>query len=195
MRTLTYEWLAASPEPETAPMDADSGLGMIGTLFQLFGYLAIILLLFYIAVKWVARSRSRQYGKAGRALTPLGGLPFGPNKSIQVVRLGDRLYIVGVADRITLLDTITDPDEVEAIQQLFEREWTARPNWLPTNWLGRSDRRELSRDVLDEGDQEGAAERSFHELFESKLRGVGSRTKQVEQWLQGQPQEERSKEP
>src|SRR5690625_7175869 len=38
----------------------------------------------------------------------LGGLPLGHNKSIQLVRIGEEVYIIGVGEQINKIDKITD---------------------------------------------------------------------------------------
>ena len=53
--------------------------------------------------------RNRGWG-TNRALRSLGGIPLGQNKSLQVVELSGRVYVVGVGDSITLLDKIDDPE-------------------------------------------------------------------------------------
>ena len=54
--------------------------------------------------------RNRGWG-TNRALRSLGGIPLGQNKSLQVVELSGRVYIVGVGDNITLLDKIDEPED------------------------------------------------------------------------------------
>lgn len=51
-------------------------------------------------------------------LQNLGGIQLGQQKSVQVIRVGDRFFIVGVGDSIQLLDEIRDEAE---IQQLVEK--------------------------------------------------------------------------
>ncbi|MDT2247325.1 flagellar biosynthetic protein FliO [Paenibacillus larvae] len=45
----------------------------------------------------------------------MGGVPLGQNKSIQIVEIGQSLYIVGVGDNIQLLEKVDNPDQVALI--------------------------------------------------------------------------------
>lgn len=77
-------------------------LNLIKTGFALFIVLAII----YILLKFLSK-RSNLFQQV-KVLENLGGISVGQNKSIQIVRVGDKLYLVGVGDNVELLEEITD---------------------------------------------------------------------------------------
>ncbi len=45
----------------------------------------------------------------------LGGQSVGTQKSVQLLQIGNKVYIVGVGDNVQLLQVITDPEEIERI--------------------------------------------------------------------------------
>nr|WP_236702336.1 flagellar biosynthetic protein FliO [Alkalicoccobacillus plakortidis] len=107
-----------------------SGLKMIGALL-------IVIFLLVTLLKFInKRSRSFQESKG---LSLLSGVSLGGNRSIQLVRIGEKLLVIGVSDQVRLLDTIDDPDEIEAIlkKQQPDGEQGGLTQILP--WLKTTD--------------------------------------------------------
>ncbi|GAK10934.1 flagellar biosynthetic protein FliO [Geomicrobium sp. JCM 19039] len=89
---------------------------MWSVLFKLGLALTAVLLIMYVLLKMLGR-KSHHVQSSGM-LQNLGGIQLGQQKSVQVIRVGDRFFIVGVGDSIQLLDEIRDEAE---IQQLVEK--------------------------------------------------------------------------
>lgn len=53
----------------------------------------------------------------------LGGVSVGPQKSVQLIKVGDRILVVGVADNIELLANLDAEQEVESIVNLYEDQF------------------------------------------------------------------------
>ncbi len=85
--------------------------------------LAAVLLLIYYLLKFIQK-RSRLYQQT-RALENLGGISLGANKSVQIVRVGDEFYLIGVGDDVQLLAKIDDPNTLE---ELLKSETNAKEN-------------------------------------------------------------------
>lgn len=87
------------------------------SLLSLFGKLvfalAIIIALIYLFVRFIGK-RTRSFS-TNHSLQNIGGVPLGTNRSIQIVKVGERLLIVGVGDTIQLLKEIDDKKEIELI--------------------------------------------------------------------------------
>lgn len=52
----------------------------------------------------------------------LGGQSVGTQKSVQLLQIGSKLYIVGVGENVQLLQVITDPEEIKEILALYNEK-------------------------------------------------------------------------
>lgn len=87
-----------------------------------FALLLILALLYGILI--ILRRRKKLY-QHSNLLENVGGIPLGPNKSIQIVRVGSSLYLIGVGDNIEMLQEITDEELKTAL--LEEKEEDSLP--------------------------------------------------------------------
>ena len=90
---------------------ADS-LGFFDFFRMIAGFIFVIALL-YMVLRFINK-KSKAYQK-GSAIKNLGGTGLGSNKSIQLVKIGSRIFIVGVGENVQLLAEITDEDDIQAI--------------------------------------------------------------------------------
>jgi len=111
-----------------SPPDFDSGVNIAGSLVWVIVALLIVIGLIVVTIRFLA-GRSRSWG-ANRSLRLLGGVALGQNKSMQVVDIGGRIYIVGVGEDVTLLDKIDDPLQVQDVLRLLEQP--GEPLWEST---------------------------------------------------------------
>lgn len=98
----------------------------------------IIALLFVLSLIYgivlILRKRNRLL-EQNDIIENFGGITVGPNKSIQLIRIGSHVYAVGVGDHVDLMLEITEPEVIEALlekknkgkqpalfSQLFQRE-------------------------------------------------------------------------
>ncbi|MFC4735616.1 flagellar biosynthetic protein FliO [Bacillus daqingensis] len=96
------------------PVNGDNqGSGMFMMTLQLFGGLAAVLALLYFVLKLVNK-KAKNFSST-RGLVNAGGVGIGTNKSVQLVKAGDRLLVLGVGDTVTLLKEITDAEEIEKL--------------------------------------------------------------------------------
>src|SRR5690606_12077301 len=91
--------------------------------------LALVVAVIWVAVagmRWYVR-RMHQGGRRGGlgALEVIETHALGPNRTLHLVRLGDRAVLVGATpERITQLMTVDDPEE---LQRLVERPTEEAP--------------------------------------------------------------------
>lgn len=78
-------------------------------LLQFFGSFLLIIGLLYVVLRVV--SRKTKLFNSGGAFHALGGHSFGNNRSLQMVMVGDTLYILGVGDSVNLIRTIPPGEE------------------------------------------------------------------------------------
>lgn len=80
---------------------------------KLFVALAFIIILIYFVLKLI-NGKNKMFQKAG-ALENLGGIPLGSNKSMQAVRVGDKVYVLGIGDNVELLLEVTEEKTKEEL--------------------------------------------------------------------------------
>lgn len=146
-----------------------------GNLFLVFFSLLFILILIVAVSKYLARKN--RYGLANRAVKLLGGVSLGPNKSLQIVEVGNSLYLIGVGENIQLIDKVDDAEEVEWIKTHMEQ----------APGLGNISFAKL-KSMLQPGsskreDEDEAPGRSFSDIFQQKMTAAGNRSKSVEELL------------
>ncbi|GGM21452.1 hypothetical protein GCM10011351_04180 [Paraliobacillus quinghaiensis] len=99
--------------------EAEPGLGKqsstnpIILFIQIIITLAFIIGLIYILLKFMNK-KNKLFKHAG-TLENVGGISLGTNKSIQMIRIGERFYVVGVGENIELLSEITDEKTIETL--------------------------------------------------------------------------------
>ncbi|MGE7120558.1 flagellar biosynthetic protein FliO [Peribacillus sp. NPDC046944] len=72
-----------------------------------------VVVLLYIVLRFVGK-KSKTYQKAN-SVENLGGTSLGANRSVQLVKVGGRILVVGVGENIQLLKEIDDPKEYEQL--------------------------------------------------------------------------------
>lgn len=99
-------------------LDHDSP-SMLELIIRIIVVLALIIGLIYLLLKLF--NRSGRFNRQGDNLVNLGGLSFGANKSVQMIKVGEKVLLIGVGETISLLTEIED----ESIKQsLIEEEKT-----------------------------------------------------------------------
>lgn len=108
-------YLAGYEEVEPQPTGV-SWLSTIAYVLSLLAVFGIVFLMAYIATKFLGgRFNARISGHGGRVLE---NLPLGPNRSVCIIEMADRVFLLGVTDQsITLLSEIIDPEEIERLRK------------------------------------------------------------------------------
>ncbi|WLV25773.1 flagellar biosynthetic protein FliO [Aciduricibacillus chroicocephali] len=146
---------------QQAKKDVDS-ISPGTSLVKMFLALIVILVLIYGTLKFLS-SRTRSF-QQNRTMQNLGGISVGQNKSVQLVRIGNKLYMIGVGDNVELLQEIEDEDvrqemlrEVndsisggasEMFSNLFAKSPTSSKNKLKINFITELDRLKANRNKL-----------------------------------------------
>ncbi|WP_257985893.1 flagellar biosynthetic protein FliO [Bacillus sp. M6-12] len=96
-------------EPQSAPGTASSaGLTFWDFLRMIFATIFVVALLYFM-LKFINK-KNRAYQKANY-IENLGGTSLGANRSIQLIKVGGRVLVVGVGENIQLLKEIADENE------------------------------------------------------------------------------------
>ena len=97
-----------------------------------------VVALLYFLLRFLGK-KNKTYQKAN-SVENLGGTSLGTNRSIQLIKVGDRILIVGVGENIQLLKEIDNPEEYEKLladyndkleQMIQPKEFAAR---LKNKW-------------------------------------------------------------
>ncbi|QMV40159.1 flagellar biosynthetic protein FliO [Cohnella cholangitidis] len=142
--------------------------------------LGIIIGLIVLVLRFFAK-RNRGWGM-NRSLRSLGGFPLGTNKSMQIVEWNGRIYVLGVGDEVTLLESITEPEVVAALLAEHDSNMAntgpALPEWL-RKWTQRNNPHNDVQSSKETGNQT-----SFEHTLENRLRQLSERRQRVEQLLE-----------
>lgn len=172
-----------------------TGIGdYIGSLFTVLFSLAFIIVLIVLLIKLL--SRKNRLWQANQSIRLLGSTGLGQHKSMQVVEIGNVIYVLGVGEDITVIDRISEPEQVESLLQSFQLDETAFPTpSLPqsvSEWIRK---RRGNRDPLDKvhanSNSIRGEEISFHEMFQSKLEQMPDRQTRVERLWNDDTKEDR----
>lgn len=101
-------------DADTSSDSASVNVGALDYIKVLFALVFVVALLLFVLRFLGKKSKSYQQNAL---IQNLGGHSVGPQKSVQVLQIGGKVYIVGVGDDVQLLDAIENPQEV---RQLIE---------------------------------------------------------------------------
>jgi flagellar protein FliO/FliZ len=104
-------------ENNISDIKTPASVTIIDFIKMLFAFM-FVLLIIYILVKVVKSQRHHYIGT--KYLQNIGGTSLGQNRSIQLVKVGERILLLGVSDTIQLLKEIDDEAEIEKILQEHE---------------------------------------------------------------------------
>ncbi|RKD75360.1 flagellar protein FliO/FliZ [Sinobaca qinghaiensis] len=104
-------------EEEIALVEERSAVMIFG---QMILALAAVITIMYLLLKFINK-RTKKYS-SNQTMQNLGGVPLGQNKSVQLVKVGERLLVVGVGESIQLLKEIEDEEERETLLEQPEPE-------------------------------------------------------------------------
>jgi len=99
---------------ETLTAD-ESNQGMAATIFKMLAALLFVLFLIYAFAKFVNKKTKPFFGNRG--IEAIGGVAVGNQRSVQLVRIGEKILVIGVGESVQLLKEISDQQEVEALLQ------------------------------------------------------------------------------
>lgn len=131
---------------------------------KLIGATAFVIFLLYALLKWLNK-QNRFYERKG-LIQHLGGTSLGTNRTIQIVKVGRRVLVVGVGESIHLLKEITDEQEIE---ELLKQHEARLDSLLDTNvWKSL-------QSLL----QQKTNEPRFRQLFDRELQQLVEKRKQA----------------
>ncbi len=111
------DWLTEdgnAPSQEEKPEEVESAdTNIFFLLLKLVFYTIVVVGLIYLLIRFLSKRQHKLQHHS--VFTPIGGTPLGNNKSVQMVKVGNSLYMLGVGDTVNLLKEISDEEEVQRI--------------------------------------------------------------------------------
>ncbi|RSL32845.1 flagellar biosynthetic protein FliO [Salibacterium salarium] len=142
-------------------------------LFQLVLALAAVIAIMYFLLKFI--NKRTQSFQSQKTMQNLGGVPLGQNKSVQMIKIGDRLLIVGVGDSIRLLKEIEEESEIE---DLLENDSTSDTGWTKKGFS-------MFQGLFNKRKAEKKDSESFQHVLEDQLGEMKDTRKKARRHLKG----------
>ncbi|HLR14543.1 MAG TPA: flagellar biosynthetic protein FliO [Bacillota bacterium] len=133
------------------------------SLVKLVFILALMVGLLYIGVRFFSR-RNRQM-KDLNVLENLGGIPVGQQKSVQLIRVGNAYYLLGVGENVELLKEIDDESIIQELETLGETP--EETNIFATFQRSQQDKKQKN------------SSHSFKQLFTKELNNLMNNRKEM----------------
>lgn len=117
------EWLNSKEKPAGTGAEGSKsgdaaqeppGLTAFDFFKMIFATLAVIALIYFL-LRFIGKKN--KFLPSGRYLENIGGTSLGQNRSIQLIKMGDKVLVVGVGENIQLIKEISDKEEAEEIIQ------------------------------------------------------------------------------
>lgn len=105
-----------------------SGGSTLAMFVKLILALAAVLFLIYALMRVIQRKTESWPG--GGKIENIGGVAVGPSKSVQLVKVGNRLFLIGVGEDVQLLKEIHDKDEVDELTRRPETADGQSGRWM-----------------------------------------------------------------
>lgn len=118
-----------SKEPQTKEEPMSTGMSAWEYIKIVLALLFVVGLLFFV-LKLVNRNNKKY--QSNQLLQNLGGVSVGQQKSVQLLKVGDSLFLIGVGDDVNVLKEITDEQEQQRLIQLHEdkQEFAAQVSYI-----------------------------------------------------------------
>ena len=122
------EYFNNSPSNVDSETDADTANSDSASVsVGLWEYIKVLLSLAFVLgilifVLRFLNKRNRNY-QQNSIVRNLGGHSVGAQKSVQLLHIGNQIYIVGVGEDVQLLQVISDPQEIEQMVALYNEKY------------------------------------------------------------------------
>jgi flagellar protein FliO/FliZ len=162
----------AKQSGEAQAQEAQVGVSFLDFVRMILATVFVAALIYFL-LKFINK-KSMSY-KSSQLVENLGGTSLGANRSVQIVKAGNRLLIVGVGENIQLLREIDDPEEYDQVIQEYNNkmEQLIQPSDIVTKLLKRAKK--------DGSDPQSS---DFSALLKSQLNDMASGRKKMLEEIQ-----------
>ncbi|MBK3494378.1 flagellar biosynthetic protein FliO [Viridibacillus sp. YIM B01967] len=147
--------------------------------------LIFVVALLYGMLKFV-NSRNQKY-QHNQMMQNLGGLSLGQQKSVQLLKVGDSLYLVGVGEDVHILKEISGEAEKERLMTLYndKQEFSNQVPYMAEIFTS------LKEKVRRRSKTEDKSKDEFKDLFQQKISKIKTeRSKDLNEWKQKESDKE-----
>ena len=167
----TKESNAKNEDNQQDSSATNSSIGIFDYIKVLLSLGVVVALLIFV-LKFINRKNAAY--QQNSLMKNLGGISVGPQKSMQLVQIGNRLYIVGVGENISLIREIEDPNEMEQILNFYDSKQEISTVPFLTEILTK---------LKPQKNSSNEQSASFNDLFNAKLKNIKQeRTQDLEGW-------------
>lgn len=153
--------------------DLGSSPSTFGMMLKVILFLVVIIGIFLFIMKIL--SQKNKMFQSSRSIKSIGGLGLGPNKSVQVVQIGNSLYILGVGNDVELVSRIDDPEEIQYIVEHMHAGSGDFKGWMSFGgWMKNMAKPKGQAEDLD-------MTPSFQAVFQEKMQRIANRQKKVDE--------------
>ena len=163
-----------SKKEKSTATDDISGVSAWDYARMLFALLFVIVLIYFL-IKFINK-KSQTY-QDSKLIQHLGGSPLGGNRSIQLVKVGERIFVLGVGENVDLLKEINDPQEYEKLLRYYNQQ---KDQILDTRNIFSA---VLQKKWQGKKQKSGASSVSFKTELEKQLKQIKASREQVLQQL------------
>lgn len=183
---------ADDPNPGDLPVTGGGpSENMFASAFLVLFVLVVIMIMILLLTRFLAK-KNRQFF-AHRSIRLVAGIPFGQNKSLQIVEIGGKIYILGVGNDIRLLEKIDDPALVEQLLGKLESDYNKGVLQIPIlDGTIKFLRRKLRVHRLHEKNGQDQTAQQFQQILYEKLRTATLRNRSVHEQEMDANREDRS---
>lgn len=156
-------------QQNTSSSPASSESSIFLDLIKIILALAFIIFLIYVLLKFMNKRNKSIH--PSKAMENMGGVPLGQQKSLQIVRIGQQFYAIGVGENVDLVTEITDE---RTIEELTKKNEAASESFSPSMV-----KQLLSQKKKQTNHNESFQNQSFQKLFQSELSSLKERRQQL----------------
>ncbi|MFK2825007.1 flagellar biosynthetic protein FliO [Bacillus sp. B190/17] len=159
------------PDGQSQQRTEERAVGVtIWDFIKMIGALAFVLALIYFLLRFV-NQKSRSYQQS-KMIQHLGGSPLGGNRSLQIVKVGDRVLVLGVGENIQLIKEIDDEQELTRFIEHYSHQMDQmlQPQDVITKLISKWKSKETQN--VEKQDQ-------FKQMFERQLGEIKQSRKQM----------------
>ncbi|WP_160913218.1 flagellar biosynthetic protein FliO [Halobacillus litoralis] len=150
-----------------SPVEMKGGGSLVWNVVKLIFALIFVVALLYGLLKFF-NQKNKMFNQ-NRTMENLGGMNLGPSLSIQAVRIGEQVFILGVGETVQIITEITEEETKQTLLNQ-EQNGSPSPNLNIKKWTNKwKDRQESS----------GSSSIQFQQLFENQLNDMKDKRKKV----------------